>query len=121
MKPSRPIHAGAAVYLKGAGLVRRATVDPKTNMIVLPPEARKRYRSTSNWLPDGPYQGLNHSAIGWPEDAPPTSAEEINTPLPDVEGRFRCRGTPAVSGCPGWRELYNPFHEFRALKANCKL
>jgi tetratricopeptide (TPR) repeat protein len=44
-------------YLKGAGLVQKATVDPKTNMIVLPPGCAEAYQKYIELAPDGPYAG----------------------------------------------------------------
>jgi tetratricopeptide (TPR) repeat protein len=44
-------------YLKGAGLVQKATVDPKTSMIVLPPGCAEAYQKYLELAPDGPYAG----------------------------------------------------------------
>ena len=42
-------------YIKGQGLVANATVDPKTNRIVLPPECTAAYQKYLELAPDGPY------------------------------------------------------------------
>ncbi len=42
-------------YLKGQGLVGNATVDPKTNKIVLPPGCAEAYQKYLELAPDGPY------------------------------------------------------------------
>ena len=44
-------------YLKGAGLVQKATVAPKPNMIVLPPGCAEAYQKYIELAPDGPYAG----------------------------------------------------------------
>jgi tetratricopeptide (TPR) repeat protein len=42
-------------YLKGQGLVGNATVDPKTNKIVLPPGCAEAYQKYLELAPTGPY------------------------------------------------------------------
>jgi len=42
-------------YIKGAGLVVNATVDPKTNRIVLPPDCTAAYQKYLDLQPNGPY------------------------------------------------------------------
>ena len=42
-------------YLKGQALVSNATVDPKTNQIVLPPGCAEAYQKYLDLAPDGPY------------------------------------------------------------------
>jgi tetratricopeptide (TPR) repeat protein len=42
-------------YLKGAGLIQKASVDPKTNMIVLPAGCAEAYQKYLELAPDGPY------------------------------------------------------------------
>lgn len=42
-------------YLKGQGLVSKATIDPKTNRIVLPQECMDAYQKYLELSPDGPY------------------------------------------------------------------
>ncbi len=42
-------------YIKGQGLVQNATVDPKTQRIVLPPDCADAYEKYLNLAPDGPY------------------------------------------------------------------
>jgi tetratricopeptide (TPR) repeat protein len=42
-------------YLKGQGLVGNATVDPKTNRIVLPPGCAEAYQKYLELAPNGPY------------------------------------------------------------------
>jgi tetratricopeptide (TPR) repeat protein len=42
-------------YIKGQGLVANATVDPKTNRIVLPPDCTAAYQKYLDLAPDGPY------------------------------------------------------------------
>ena len=42
-------------YLKGQGLVANATVDPKTNRIVLPPDCTAAYQKYLELAPNGPY------------------------------------------------------------------
>ena len=44
-------------YIKGQGLVQNATVDPKTQRIVLPPECTAAYKKYLELSPDGPYAG----------------------------------------------------------------
>jgi tetratricopeptide (TPR) repeat protein len=42
-------------YIKGQGLVQNATVDPKTQRIVLPPECTAAYQKYLDLAPTGPY------------------------------------------------------------------
>lgn len=42
-------------YLKGQGLVGNATIDPKTNRIVLPPGCAEAYQKYLELAPNGPY------------------------------------------------------------------
>jgi len=42
-------------YIKGQGLVQNATVDPKTQRIVLPPECTTAYQKYLELAPSGPY------------------------------------------------------------------
>lgn len=42
-------------YLKGQGLVGNATIDPKTNKIVLPPGCAEAYQKYLDLAPNGPY------------------------------------------------------------------
>lgn len=42
-------------YLKGQGLVQKATFDAKTNRIVLPPGCQEAYEKYLELAPDGPY------------------------------------------------------------------
>lgn len=42
-------------YLKGQGLVGNATIDPKTNKIVLPPGCAEAYQKYLDLAPTGPY------------------------------------------------------------------
>jgi hypothetical protein len=42
-------------YIKGQGLVQNATVDPKTNRIVLPPDCTAAYQKYLELAPNGPY------------------------------------------------------------------
>lgn len=42
-------------YLKGQGLVQNASVDPKTNKIVLPPGCAEAYQKYLDLAPNGPY------------------------------------------------------------------
>ncbi|MGA9062440.1 MAG: tetratricopeptide repeat protein [Terracidiphilus sp.] len=42
-------------YLKGQGLVANATIDPKTNRIVLPPDCSAAYQKYLELAPNGPY------------------------------------------------------------------
>jgi tetratricopeptide (TPR) repeat protein len=42
-------------YIKGQGLVANATVDPKTNRIILPPDCTAAYQKYLELAPDGPY------------------------------------------------------------------
>jgi len=42
-------------YIKGQGLVQNATVDPKTQRIVLPPECTAAYQKYLELAPTGPY------------------------------------------------------------------
>lgn len=42
-------------YLKGQGLVGNATIDPKTNKIVLPPGCAEAYQKYLELAPNGPY------------------------------------------------------------------
>jgi tetratricopeptide (TPR) repeat protein len=44
-------------YLKGAGLIQKATVDPKTNMIILPPGCADAYQKYLELDPTGAYAG----------------------------------------------------------------
>jgi len=42
-------------YIKGQGLVQSATIDPKTNRIVLPPDCTAAYQKYLDLAPNGPY------------------------------------------------------------------
>ncbi len=42
-------------YIKGQGLVQNATVDPKTQRIVLPPDCTAAYQKYLDLAPTGPY------------------------------------------------------------------
>ncbi len=42
-------------YIIGQGLVQNATVDPKTNKIILPPECAEAYQKYLELAPNGPY------------------------------------------------------------------
>jgi len=42
-------------YIKGQGLIANATIDPKTNRIVLPPDCVAAYQKYLELAPDGPY------------------------------------------------------------------
>lgn len=42
-------------YIKGQGLIMNATVDPKTNRIVLPPDCEEAYQKYLALSPTGPY------------------------------------------------------------------
>jgi len=42
-------------YIKGQGLVANATVDPKTQRIILPPDCTAAYQKYLELAPDGPY------------------------------------------------------------------
>ena len=42
-------------YIKGQGLIQQATVDPKTNRIVLPPDCTEAYQRYLALAPTGPY------------------------------------------------------------------
>jgi len=49
--PNQPI----LYYIKGQGLIQQATVDPKTNRIVLPPDCTEAYQHYLALSPTGPY------------------------------------------------------------------
>lgn len=49
--PNQPI----LYYIKGQGLILNATVDPKTNRIVLPPDCEEAYQRYLALAPNGPY------------------------------------------------------------------
>jgi tetratricopeptide (TPR) repeat protein len=42
-------------YIKGQGLIQQATIDPKTNRIVLPPDCTEAYQHYLALAPTGPY------------------------------------------------------------------
>ena len=42
-------------YIKGQGLIANATVDPKTNRIVLPPDCTAAYQKYLDLAPTGPF------------------------------------------------------------------
>lgn len=44
-----------AYYLKGSGLVGKATVDPKTNKLVAPPGCQEAYQKYLELAPTGQY------------------------------------------------------------------
>jgi tetratricopeptide (TPR) repeat protein len=44
-------------YIKGQGLVQNATIDPKTNRIVLPDDCTAAYQKYLDLAPNGPYAG----------------------------------------------------------------
>ena len=44
-------------YIKGQGLIQNATIDPKTQRIVLPPDCTAAYQKYLELSPDGPYSG----------------------------------------------------------------
>jgi tetratricopeptide (TPR) repeat protein len=49
--PNQPI----LYYIKGQGLIQKATIDPKTNRIVLPPDCEEAYQKYLSLSPTGPY------------------------------------------------------------------
>ena len=49
--PNQPI----LYYIKGQGLIQQATVDPKTQRIVLPPDCTEAYQKYLALAPTGPY------------------------------------------------------------------
>jgi tetratricopeptide (TPR) repeat protein len=49
--PNQPI----LYYIKGQGLIQKATIDPKTNRIVLPPDCEEAYQKYLALSPTGPY------------------------------------------------------------------
>lgn len=49
--PTQPI----LYYIKGQGLIANATIDPKTNRIVLPPDCVAAYQKYLELAPNGPY------------------------------------------------------------------
>jgi tetratricopeptide (TPR) repeat protein len=49
--PNQPI----LYYIKGQGLIQQATIDPKTQRIVLPPECTEAYQRYLALAPTGPY------------------------------------------------------------------
>ena len=51
--PNQPI----LYYIKGQGLIQQATVDPKTNRIVLPADCTEAYQKYLALAPTGPYAG----------------------------------------------------------------
>jgi tetratricopeptide (TPR) repeat protein len=51
--PNQPI----LYYIKGQGLIQQATIDPKTNRIVLPPDCTEAYQKYLALAPTGPYAG----------------------------------------------------------------
>ena len=68
-----------AYYLKGNGLVSKATVDPKTNMLVAPPGCEDAYKKYLELAPTGQYAAdvksilaTLHAAL--PSTAPPTKS-----------------------------------------------
>jgi len=44
-------------YIKGQGLIQNATLDPKTNKIILPDDCLAAYQSYLKLAPNGPYAG----------------------------------------------------------------
>jgi len=44
-------------YIKGQGLIQNATIDPKTQKIVLPPDCAEAYQKYLELAPDGPFAG----------------------------------------------------------------
>ena len=52
--PNNPNQA-ILYYIKGQGLIMNATVDPKTNRIVLPPDCEEAYQKYLALTPNGPY------------------------------------------------------------------
>jgi tetratricopeptide (TPR) repeat protein len=44
-------------YLKGQGLIGKATIDPKTHMIILPQDCMTAYQKYLELAPTGPYSG----------------------------------------------------------------
>jgi len=52
--PNNPNQA-ILYYIKGQGLIANATVDPKTNRIVLPPDCEEAYQKYLALAPTGPY------------------------------------------------------------------
>jgi hypothetical protein len=52
--PSDP-NLAILYYIKGQGLIQSATVDPKTNRIVLPPDCTAAYQKYLDLAPTGPY------------------------------------------------------------------
>lgn len=56
--PGMPDQTKALLYyIKGQGLVQNATIDPKTQRIVLPPECQDAYEKYLQLAPDGQFAG----------------------------------------------------------------
>ena len=55
-RPSRSTPTNALLYyIKGQGLIQNATVDPKTNRIVLPPDCTAAYQKYLDLAPNGQF------------------------------------------------------------------
>lgn len=54
LDPNSP-NAAVLYYIIGQGLVQKATIDPKTNKIVLPPGCAEAYQKYLDLAPTGPY------------------------------------------------------------------
>ena len=70
-----------AYYLKGSGLVGKATVDPKTNKLVAPPGCEDAYKKYLELAPTGQYAGDVKSILATlntalPPAAPPAKASK---------------------------------------------
>lgn len=78
--PNLPDQTKALLYyIKGQGMVQNATVDPKTQKIILPPECLDAYQKYLQLAPDGQFagevKGILASANG-PGSSPSTSSKK---------------------------------------------
>jgi tetratricopeptide (TPR) repeat protein len=78
--PNMPAQTKALLYyIKGQGMVQNATVDPKTQKIVLPPECLDAYQNYLKLAPDGQFagevKGILASANG-PGSSPSSSSSK---------------------------------------------
>ncbi len=68
-------------YIKGQGLIQKATVDPKTNRIVLPPDCTEAYQRYLALAPTGPYAAevrgfwIRRERRSTPTTGPPRSSK----------------------------------------------
>ena len=89
-------------YLKGQGLVSKATVDPKTQRIVLPEGCAEAYQKYLDLAPTGPYAGEVQAILqqaGQKINSSLQGGQEVSQPINDLNERGASAAGGAHSFC----------------------